>query len=154
LGFLYNNYMSAFEFTSPNHPYYIRPNAIPWTSVSPALIFNNSKLWMVIGSPGSQRIFSTVTQFLSRIIDGDLPMSEAIERPRFHCSINGTVSIEQDGFRSEIVDYLKNMGYDISMKDRYSFYHGAIHAIMKPQTQDGFHGVAEIRRDGTAEGLD
>jgi len=81
-------------------------------------------------------------------------MNEAIERPRFHCSINGTVSIEQDGFRSEIVDYLKNMGYDISMKDRYSFYHGAIHAIMKPQTQDGFHGVAEIRRDGTAEGLD
>ncbi|HJJ23385.1 MAG TPA: gamma-glutamyltransferase [Nitrosopumilus sp.] len=153
LGFLYNNYMSAFEFTNPNHPYYIRPNTIPWTSVSPALIFNNSKLWMVVGSPGSQRIFSTVTQFLSRIIDGNLPMSEAIERPRFHCSIGGIISIEQDGFRSEIVDYLKDMGYDISVKDRYSFYHGAIHAVMKPQTQDGFHGAAEVRRDGTAEGL-
>ena len=154
LGFLYNNYMSAFEFTNPNHPYYIRPNSIPWTSVSPALIFNNSKLWMVIGSPGSQRIFSTITQFLSRIIDGDLPMNQAIERPRFHCSIGGTVSIEQDGFRNEIVDYLKEMGYEISVKDRYSFYHGAIHATMKLQTQSGFQGVAEIRRDGIAEGLD
>ena len=153
LGFLYNNYMSAFEFTNPNHPFYIRPNSIPWTSVSPALIFNNSKLWMVLGSPGSQRIFSTVTQFLSRIIDGDLSMSEAIEKPRFHCSINGTVSIEDGGFRTEIVNYLKEMGYEISVKDRYSFYHGAIHAIMKLQTQDGFHGVAEVRRDGTAEGL-
>ena len=79
LGFLYNNYMSAFEFTNPNHPYYIRPNSIPWTSVSPALIFNNSKLWLVVGSPGSQRIFSTVTQFLSRIVDGDLSMGDAIE---------------------------------------------------------------------------
>lgn len=153
LGFLYNNYMSAFEFSNPNHPYFIRPNAIPWTSVSPALIFNGSKLWMVVGSPGSQRIFSTVTQFLSRIIDGDLSMNEAIERPRFHCSIGGTVSIEQDGFRNEIVDYLKDMGYEISLKDRYSFYHGAIHATMKLQTREGFHGVAEIRRDGTAEGL-
>jgi len=153
LGFLYNNYMSAFEFSNPNHPYFIRPNAIPWTSVSPALIFNDSKLWMVVGSPGSQRIFSTVTQFLSRIIDGDLSMNEAIERPRFHCSIGGTVSIEQDGFRNEIVDYLKDMGYEISLKDRYSFYHGAIHATMKLQTREGFHGVAEIRRDGTAEGL-
>ncbi|AFS83273.1 gamma-glutamyltransferase [Candidatus Nitrosopumilus sediminis] len=153
LGFLYNNYMSAFEFTNPNHPFYIRPNAIPWTSVSPALIFNNSKLWMVLGSPGSQRIFSTVTQFLSRIIDGNLPMSDAIERPRFHCSINGTVSIEDGGFRTEIINYLKEMGYEISIKDRYSFYHGAIHAVMKLQTQDGFHGVAEVRRDGIAEGL-
>ena len=154
LGFLYNNYMSAFEFTNPNHPYYIRPNAIPWTSVSPTLIFSNKKLWMVIGSPGSQRIFSTVTQFLSRIIDGDLPMDEAVKRPRFHCSISGTVSIEEGGFRNEIVEYLRDMGYNISIKDRYSFYHGAIHAAMKLQTQDGFQGVAEIRRDGTAEGVD
>ena len=154
LGFLYNNYMSAFEFTNPNHPFYIRPNSIPWTSVSPALIFNNSKLWMVLGSPGSQRIFSTVTQFLSRIIDGDLPMSQAIQKPRFHCSINGTVSIEDGGFRTEIIDYLKEMGYNISVKNRYSFYHGAIHAIIKCQTTEGFQGVAEVRRDGTAEGLE
>ncbi|AFS81381.1 gamma-glutamyltransferase [Candidatus Nitrosopumilus koreensis AR1] len=154
LGFLYNNYMSAFEFTNPNHPFYIRPNAIPWTSVSPALIFNDSKLWMVVGSPGSQRIFSTITQFLSRIIDGNLPMSDAIKRPRFHCSIGGTVSIEDGGFRDEIVQYLKDMGYQISVKERYSFYHGAIHATMKLQSQQGFHGVAEVRRDGTAEGLD
>lgn len=154
LGFLYNNYMSAFEFTNPNHPYYVRPNAIPWTSVSPTLVFNDSKLWMVLGSPGSQRIFSTITQFLSRIVDGNLPMSDAIERPRFHCSIGGTVSIEQDGFRNEIVEFLKEMGYEISIKERYSFYHGAIHAVMKLQTQDGFQGVAEVRRDGTAEGLE
>ena len=153
LGFLYNNYMAAFEFTNPNHPFYIRPNAIPWTSVSPALVFNDSKLWMVLGSPGSQRIFSTVTQFLSRIIDGNLPMNDAIERPRFHCSIGGTVSIEDGGFRKEIIDYLKEMGYEISVKERYSFYHGAIHAVMKLQTQDGFQGVAEVRRDGTAEGI-
>ena len=153
LGFLYNNYISAFEFTNPSHPYFIRPNSIPWTSVSPALIFNDSKLWMVVGSPGSQRIFSTITQFLSRIIDGDLPMSEAIVRPRFHCSIGGTVSIEQGGFRSEIIDFLKETGYEISIKNRYSFYHGAIHAVMKLQTQSGFQGVAEVRRDGTAEGL-
>jgi gamma-glutamyltranspeptidase/glutathione hydrolase len=109
---------------------------------------------MVLGSPGSQRIFSTVTQFLSRIIDGDLPMSQAIEKPRFHCSINGTVSIEDGGFRTEIIEYLKEMGYNISVKDRYSFYHGAIHAIMKCQTAEGFQGVAEVRRDGTAEGLE
>ena len=108
---------------------------------------------MVVGSPGSQRIFSTITQFLSRIIDGNLPMSEAVDRPRFHCAIGGTVSIEEGGFSHEIVNYLKEIGYDVVMKERYSFYHGAIHAVMKLQTQQGFQGVAEVRRDGTAEGL-
>ena len=154
LGFLYNNYMSAFEFEHPNHPYFIRPNSIPLTSVSPALIFYNKKLWMVLGSPGSQRIFSTITQFLSRIIDGNLPMDKAMSKPRFHCSISGSVSIEEGGFRTEIIEYLKEMGYDIAVKERFSFYHGAIHAVLKKQTGDGFQGVAEIRRDGTAEGLD
>ncbi len=154
LGFLYNNYISAFEFTTPNHPYFIRPNAIPWTSVAPAIVFHDKKLWMVLGSPGSQRIFSAVSHFLSRIIDGNLPMNEAILRPRFHCGISGTVSIEQGGFEDKVLEYLKNIGYKIDVKERYSFYHGAIHAVIKRQTGRGFQGVAEVRRDGTAQGLD
>ncbi|MFB5597553.1 MAG: gamma-glutamyltransferase [Nitrosopumilaceae archaeon] len=153
LGFLYNNYISAFEFTNPNHPYFIRPNARPWTSVSPACIFHKDKLWMVIGSPGSQRIYSTISHFISRMVDGNLPMDEAIERPRFHCSIGGTVSYEEGGFSSEILDYLTDIGYKISKKDRFSFYHGAVHAVLKRHTGEGFQGVAEVRRDGTAEGL-
>lgn len=153
LGFLYNNYLSAFEFDNPNHPFYIRPNSIPWTSVAPTLVYRNKKLWMIVGSPGSQRIFSTITQFLSRILDGDLPMNEAILRPRFHCTIGGTLSIEDDGFDKHVLDYLKKIGYKISVKERFSFYHGAIHAVMRCQTRDEFQGVAEVRRDGIAKGI-
>lgn len=153
MGFLYNNYMEAFEFKNPNHPYFVRPNAIPWTSVSPAVIFYKGKLWMVLGSPGSSRIFSTVSHFLSRIIDGDLPMNEAIKRPRFHCSVGGKISLEVDGFKPDVVNYLKKLGYKIDPRERYSFYHGAIYAVMKCHTKNEFHGVAEVRRDGTAEGI-
>jgi gamma-glutamyltranspeptidase / glutathione hydrolase len=154
LGFLYNNYISAFEFENPNHPYFIRPNMIPWTSVSPSFVYHNEKLWMVVGSPGSSRIFSTIAQFLSRIIDGDLSMNEAVERPRFHCSVNGKISLEIDGFKPDVVNNLRNLGYQIDPRERYSFFHGAIHAVMKCQTKKEYHGVAEVRRDGTAEGLD
>ena len=35
LGFLYNNYMSAFEHKDISHPYHMRPNAVPWASVAP-----------------------------------------------------------------------------------------------------------------------
>ena len=42
LGFLYNNYMSAFEYEDISHPYYLRPNAAPWASVAPTLVFRAS----------------------------------------------------------------------------------------------------------------
>ena len=53
LGFLYNNYMSAFEYDDPSHPYYLRPNAAPWASVAPTIVFRGRKPWLAIGSPGS-----------------------------------------------------------------------------------------------------
>jgi len=153
LGFLYNNYMSAFEFENPSHPFYLRPNSIPWTSVSPSIIFYNHKPWIVLGSPGSARIFSVVSHFISRIIDGDNSIDQAMTRPRIHCSLDGKISLEADDSGIEIIKYLKRMGYKIDIRERYSFYLGAIHAVLKRQTGDGFQGVAEIRRDGVAAGL-
>lgn len=153
LGFLYNNYMSAFEFENPNHPFYLRPNSIPWSSVSPSIIFFNHEPWIVLGSPGSARIFSVLSHFISRIIDGDNSIDVAMTRPRIHCSLDGKISLEADDSAIEIIKHLKKMGYKIDIRERYSFYLGAIHAVLKRQTGDGFQGVAEIRRNGTAEGL-
>ncbi|WP_048119150.1 gamma-glutamyltransferase family protein [Nitrosopumilus adriaticus] len=153
LGFLYNNYMSCYEFKNTNHPFYLRPNASPWTSVCPTIVNHNDKPLMILGSPGSSRIFSVVSHFLSRIIDGDNSIDIAMLKPRIHCSLDGTISIEEGFADGEVVPYLKNLGYEIDHRERYSFFLGAIHAVMKCQTSDEFQGVAEIRRDGTAEGI-
>ncbi len=67
LGFLYNNYMSAFEYTDISHPYYLRPNAVPWASVAPTIIFQGRRPWLAIGSPGSDRITSSILQVLMRL---------------------------------------------------------------------------------------
>ncbi|ABX12900.1 gamma-glutamyltransferase family protein [Nitrosopumilus maritimus] len=153
LGFLYNNYMSAYEFDNPNHPFYLRPNAIPWTSVCPSIIFYNHEPWMVLGTPGSARIFSTLSHFISRVIDHNNSIDQAMEKPRIHCTVDGKISLEDDDSLVEIIKHLKKMGYKIDIRERYSFFLGAIHAVLKRQTGDGFQGVAEVRRDGTAEGL-
>ena len=153
LGFLYNNYMSAFEYDNVNHPYFIRPNTVPWTSVSPAILFYHNKLWMVVGSPGSERIFSTVGGFLSAVIDNNMDIRKAMLKPRFHCSIGGTISLEAERFDKKIIDYLDNLSYKVQEREPFAFYHGAIHAIMKCQSMEGFQGVAEARRDGTAAGI-
>ena len=152
LGFLYNNYMSSLETKDPSHPYYLRPNAIPWSMSAPVILFRRKQPWMVAGSPGSERIFSAVAQFLSHIIDEDLPISDAMEAPRIHCSIGGKLSYEKGRLDDKVVEYLKNVGYKMDARQPYAFYMGAIHAIIKTQTMDGFQGVAEIRRDGTSAG--
>lgn len=154
LGFIYNNYMSALEVEDPSHPYYLRPGAVPWSSIAPLMVFYQKQPWMVAGSPGSDRIFSTLSQFLTHIIDGNLPIDEAMIRPRMHCTIGGTLYYEKERFPKDIIKYLKGAGYKLNSKDPWSFYLGAVHAVVKTQTGEGFQGVAEIRRDGTAQGLD
>jgi gamma-glutamyltranspeptidase/glutathione hydrolase len=152
LGFLYNNYMMDYEYKLVSHPFYLRPNAVPWATVAPTLIFNNKEIWIAVGSPGSERIFSTITQFLIHILDELQPISEAMLAPRLHCSLGGRVSLEAERFPRELVELFQNKGYRINKREPYSFYLGAIHAVLKEQDGTGFQGVAEIRRDGIAGG--
>jgi len=153
LGFLYNSYMSSFEYDNINYPHYLRPNTNPWTSVAPTILFHKNKPWMILGTPGSDRIPTVTAQFISSMIDSGLSPNEAMDRPRIHCSVDGTVAIEGERFDDSVIPYLAELGYKIQSKEPYSYYHGAIHAVIKKQYSKGFLGMAEIRRDGTAEGV-
>lgn len=152
LGFLYNNYLMDFEYKEPGHPFYLRPNATPWSTVAPSILFNGKNLWMAVGSPGSERSISAITQFLVHMVDEGMSMDLAMREARMHCSLGGKVSIEESGFDDEIMAFFRNRSYRIDNKERFSFYLGAIHAVMKCQEKSGFQGVAEVRRDGSAEG--
>jgi gamma-glutamyltranspeptidase/glutathione hydrolase len=152
LGFLYNNYLMDFEYSIPSHPFYLRPNAVPWATVAPTILFTpQNKLWMALGSPGSERIFSAITQFLLHIIDGEMPLDQAVAAPRIHCSMGGRISLEAERFPAKVLDFFQNKGYRIDIRDGYSFYLGCIQAVMRC-TDGSFQGVADPRRDGTAAG--
>lgn len=152
LGFLYNNYIRTTETKDPSHPYFLRPNSVPWSSVAPTIMFRQGKPWLVVGSPGSERIFSSVAQFVIHIVDGNLSMLEAAERPRLHCSLGGKVSLEADRFDPAIIKHLEKLGYEIDRRPSYSFFMGAIYAALRCHDRDEFQGVAEIRREGSVAG--
>lgn len=142
-----------FEYGLPDHPFYLRPNAVPWATVAPSLLFRGDDIWMAVGSPGSERIFSTLTQFLLHIIDENMTPYQAMLAPRMHCSLGGRVSLEAERFPAEVLDFFREKGYRVDSREPYAFYLGAVHAVMKRGKGAGFEGVAEIRRDGTAQGL-
>jgi gamma-glutamyltranspeptidase/glutathione hydrolase len=152
LGFLYNNYMAALEFENPQHPYYLRPNAVPWSAAAPTIVFRDQQPWIAMGSPGSERIYSSLAQFLVQVADHEHPIDDAMLAPRLHCSIGGTISLEAERFPAEVIDYLERQGYRIDRRAAYSFALGCVQAVLKCQSRDGFQGVADIRREGTAAG--
>jgi gamma-glutamyltranspeptidase/glutathione hydrolase len=67
-------------------------------------------------------------------------------------SLGGRVSLEAERFSDELVTLFHERGYRIDKREPYSFYLGAIHAVLKKHDGTGFQGVAEVRRDGTAGG--
>ena len=150
LGFLYNNYMLAFDDEDMGHPYYLRPNAVPWASVAPAIVMQNRRPWLAIGSPGSERIVSAIAQVLLRL-KKQIPF-DAVNAPRMHCSHDGTVSLEAPHMRSDIPAALERHGFTVDPREPYSFYMGCVQLVM--HEGDQFIGVADPRRDGSARGPD
>jgi gamma-glutamyltranspeptidase/glutathione hydrolase len=148
LGFLYNNYMTAFEFDDIGHPYYMRPNAVPWASVAPTMVFRGRKPWLALGSPGSERIVSSVLQVFLRLLETS-PYN-AVASPRIHCSDAGKVSLEVSRFRDDIPRMLESKGFSIDARDPFSFYMGCVQLVVRDRR--GFTGVADPRRDGSAGG--
>ncbi len=148
LGFLYNNYMCAFEYKDITHPNYLRPAAVPWASVAPTIVFKGRRPWLAIGSPGSERIASAILQVLMRLRHQS--PYDAVAAPRLHCSIKGRVSLEASRMRNDIQVLLKQCGYSVDLRDAYSFYLGCIQLVVHEKNE--FIGVADPRRDGSAGG--
>lgn len=150
LGFLYNNYLSAFEYEDIAHPYFLRPNAVPWASVAPTIVFRGRRPWAAIGSPGSERITPSILQVLLRL-ETQSPLS-AVEAPRLYCALDGTVSLEASRMSNEIPDALRKHGFSVDIREGYSFYLGCVQLVLRERTR--FVGVADPRRDGSAAGPD
>ena len=150
LGFLYNNYMNAFDYEDVSHPYYMRPNAVPWASVAPTIVFRGRQPWIAIGSPGSERIAPSVLQVLIRLRNST-PLS-AVDAPRLHCSLDGRVSLEASRMRNDIPEELRRHGFEVVMRDPYSFYLGCVQMVIRNHKTGELTGVADPRRDGAASG--
>jgi gamma-glutamyltranspeptidase/glutathione hydrolase len=148
LGFIYNDYISAFEHRDISHPYFLRPNAVPWASVAPTIVFRGRKPWLVLGSPGSERITASILQVLLRL-ERQEPL-EAVDAPRLYCNLRGKVSLEASRMRDDIPIILEQNGFTIDRRDPYSFFLGCVQLAM--WHEDTFLGVADPRRDGAAEG--
>jgi len=93
-GFIMNDEMDDFVAT-PGSVNSVEPGKRPLSSMSPTLVLDSEgRSFMTIGSPGATRIFPTVAQVISNVIDFGFPIQEAILAPRVYQAASGDLHLE------------------------------------------------------------
>lgn len=124
LGFLLNDEMDDFSAKpgAPNSDGLIQgaanaigPGKRPLSSMSPTIVVHDGKTVLVLGSPGSSKIITTVANVLMGVIDYHLNLQEAVDAPRFHNQwLPDVVNVEKTFF-PDTLKILRNMGYKIQI---------------------------------------
>ena len=81
-GFLLNNELTDFNFTSRTHPNRVQGGKRPRSSMAPTIVLRSGRPWMGLGSPGGSTIITTVLGLLVERIDRGRSLPLAIAAPR------------------------------------------------------------------------
>jgi gamma-glutamyltranspeptidase/glutathione hydrolase len=122
LGFLMNDEMDDFS-SKPGVPNLdgliqgeanaIGPGKRPLSSMTPTIVVHGDKTLLVLGSPGSSKIITTVANVLMGVVDYGMNIQEAVDAPRFHNQwLPDVLNVEQ-WFSPDTVKRLQTMGYKV-----------------------------------------
>jgi gamma-glutamyltranspeptidase/glutathione hydrolase len=81
-GFLLNNELTDFDFSSTTHPNRVEGGKRPRSSMSPTIVTSDGEPVFALGSPGGSTIITTVLQLLVDTVDLDRSLPDAIAAPR------------------------------------------------------------------------
>ena len=177
LGILWNSYMIEFQPPELEHPFALRPGAFPLSSMSATIVADEEGALLGLGSPGSARIISAVTQVVSLVVDAGLTVEEAVAHPRVHVTPGSGMEGDPDRVHFEAEasapDPETLVGLDFSLAPAdggvlvgrgwggpgFDPWFGGVHAVARNGTEaasggisraPAWTGAADPRRDGAA----
>jgi gamma-glutamyltranspeptidase/glutathione hydrolase len=141
-GMIPNNYMFVFD------PYPDRASSVAagkrvTSSMAPVIVTRNGKPVYAMGLPGGLRIFPTVMQALSNLIDHGMTVQQAVEAPRVWTQ--GHALELEGGISQSVFDALHAMGHDTVRVGNVAGGMSAIHF----HADGTMEGSACWRADGT-----
>lgn len=153
LGFLYNNYMQGFQVRDSAAPYALEPLKMPKSSMSATIVVRGGKTRLVLGSPGSARIISSVAQVTSYWIDVDENVESAVGAYRVHVVPYDKAYVEGPELSTQLLAGMATRGFRLRRpaygvsNSQLDPYFGGVHALALER--GGWTGAADPRRDGT-----
>jgi gamma-glutamyltranspeptidase/glutathione hydrolase len=122
------------------------PGKRPLSSMTPTIVFKDTKPVLVTGAPGGSRIITTVLQVIVNAIDGNMAIGEAVAAPRMHHQWLPDEVVVEPGFPADRASALTDLGHKV----RNGTLFGSAHSIaITPET---ITGAADLRARGAAAG--
>ncbi len=160
LGFLLNDEMDDFSAKPgvPNADGLIQgaantigPGKRPLSSMTPTIVVHDGKAVMVLGSPGSSKIITTVANVLMGVVDYGMNIQEAVNAPRFHNQWLPDVLNVEKWFSPDTLDSLRQMGYNVQIglrgPDSYGYWSDA-ECIAIDEKSGTRLGATDVRNSG------
>jgi gamma-glutamyltranspeptidase / glutathione hydrolase len=113
--------------------------------MAPSLLLRADRPAVALGSGGSERIRSALTQVIAALVLDDLPLREAVLAPRLHVPDTGVAQLEP-GFDDAAVAVLAATRA-VNIWSSTDLYFGGVHAV----DASGAH-VGDPRRGGVSQG--
>ena len=165
LGFLMNDEMDDFSAKPgvPNSDGLIQgaanaigPSKRPLSSMTPTIVVRDGKAFLVLGSPGSSKIITTVANVLMGVVDYGMNIQEAVNAPRFHNQWLPDVLNVERWFSPDTVQALQKMGYKVQVGLGYGeyvspYWSDAECIAIDPKTGERL-GASDDRNNGKAVG--
>ena len=153
-GILMNNEMDDFS-ASPNQPNYfgllgthanrIEPLKRPLSSMTPTIVFNEDKPYLVTGAQGGSRIITAVLQVILNYYEFGLSPEDAVYKSRYHHQWLPE-HLMYEYFDDELKEKLIEMGFILYQRPAtYDFSNGITSSIMFED--DNLVGVSDFRSD-------
>lgn len=129
----------------------IEPQKRPLSSMSPTIVKNDGKVFLVTGSPGGSTIPTTVVQVITNIIDHQMTVTEAVNSPRIHYQgMPNVVVTEPYALKPQVVQKLWEKGYRVMPFINW----GAAESIQVDVKNQTFFGANDRRKSaGKAVGF-
>jgi gamma-glutamyltranspeptidase / glutathione hydrolase len=164
LGFLLNDEMDDFSAKPgvPNADGLIQgaanaigPGKRPLSSMTPTIVVHDGKTVLVLGSPGSSKIITTVANVLMGVVDYGMNIQEAVNAPRFHNQWLPDVLNVEKWFSPDTVSALRQMGYEVQTGlykgDNYGYWSDGECIAIDEKSGDRL-GATDGRGSGKAVG--
>lgn len=157
LGFPYASTMGSYLATAAQSP-----GSRPRTTIAPTIVTRDGEVVMVLGAAGGLRILSGIVQTISRYVDQDMSLDQAVAAPRVHPVTTtdvdaGTRIVELNSFHAELtkrdgwqkadVDAWQVAGFTAKSNSRDGAF-ARVHALSR---EGGiWRGAADLDWEGSA----
>ena len=125
-GFFMNNEMDDFSVKAGvpnmfgligNKANEIAPSKRMLSSMTPTIVEQDGKLYMVVGTPGGSTIITAVYQTILNVLEHGMTMQQAVNALKFHHQWLPDVTVfELNAFNENTVNALQNRGYKLEQQ--------------------------------------